>query len=535
MPTQEHDSWLSGLGVDVDKVRSWASKEVDTVKDDVNKAENWATDEVQKGADWVKAEANKAVEDVKQGADWVKAEANKAVGAVKQDADAVKVKALGDQSGKPVPRPMESDCKPEHGYVPGPKNHLLCATHGHVVDTDQKTIIANSVASYLKDGVDGAAKKIKDTAEKTVGAAPSLAGDGKAALDEVGGATGGIGSKIQLEFPVKVPPGEEKVDLGYVYGEGSVSYAVTYEPADSDDPNAAVTLKNGQAQYELELKKSLSQGVILKGDATISGTKGSNGAELEIPGSGSTKTTIGFEFVDIDAKKAKVNFAELKWKTECKPVSGITELGTPPLKIKYSAQLTAEVDFEPNWEKLGKYALEKFGVSVAEDAAAAGGTGGAGAVAVSVAPAAGVAGGIVGGFALTVGVCAGIGKLEDLGKDAMAVCQEGATELRAYAESYGSTMRGKPGSRQEGNADAEKTLQAIMQKNPGATHDQAVQAAIDSKQNYEDLAYRALLPTMRQQITEGYKKKEGTVGWLFSENVFETVLNDVLDENKHYS
>jgi hypothetical protein len=255
---------------------------------------------------------------------------------------------------------------------------------------------------------------------------------------------------------------------------------------------------------------------------------------LEIPGSGSVKTTNGFEFVDIDAKEAKVNFAELKWKTACKPVSGTTVLGGPPLKIKYSAQLSAEVDFTPNWKKLGKYALDKFGVSVSEDAAAVGGTGAAGAVAVSVAPAAGVAGGIVGGFALTAGVCAGIGKLEDLGKDASAVCEQGETVLRAYAESYGSTMRGKPGNNEEGNADAEKALQVIMQKNPSATYDQAVQAAIDSKQNYEDLAYRALLPRMRQQITEGYKKKEGTVGWLFSENVFETVLNDVLDENKHY-
>jgi hypothetical protein len=164
MPTQQHDSWLSGLGVDVDKVRNWVNKEADEVKDDVNKAENWAKDEVQKGADWVKTEADNAVDDLKKGADWVKTEANKAVGTVKKGTDALKMKALGDQSGKPVPRPMEGDCNPVHGQVPGPKNHLFCSTHGHVVDTDQKVIIANSIAAYVKDGVAKAVQSVNVTA-----------------------------------------------------------------------------------------------------------------------------------------------------------------------------------------------------------------------------------------------------------------------------------------------------------------------------------------------------------------------------------
>jgi hypothetical protein len=157
MPTEEHDSWLGALGVDLDKARDWAKQKVDEVKDDVNKAEDWAKDEVKKGVDFVKTEANAAVDEVKKGVDYVKKEAGKAVDEVKKDAAALKQKAVGDQSGRPVPRPMESDCKPEHGYVPGPKNHLLCATHGHVLDTDRQMIIANSVAAYVTQGAGGAA------------------------------------------------------------------------------------------------------------------------------------------------------------------------------------------------------------------------------------------------------------------------------------------------------------------------------------------------------------------------------------------
>ncbi len=153
MPTEEHDSWLGGLGVDIDKARNWVGQQVDAVKDDV-----------QKGVDWVKTEANTVVDDVKKGADWVVTQANTAVDEVKKGTDAVKMKALGDQSGKPVPRPMETDCKPEHGYVPGPKNHLLCATHGHVIDTAAGTIIAESVASYVKQGAAAVVSNLASTA-----------------------------------------------------------------------------------------------------------------------------------------------------------------------------------------------------------------------------------------------------------------------------------------------------------------------------------------------------------------------------------
>jgi hypothetical protein len=51
----------------------------------------------------------------------------------------------------PLPRPMESDCKPVAGKLPyAPDNIVLCEPHGHVIDKTKKLIIANTVSDYLK-------------------------------------------------------------------------------------------------------------------------------------------------------------------------------------------------------------------------------------------------------------------------------------------------------------------------------------------------------------------------------------------------
>jgi hypothetical protein len=61
-----------------------------------------------------------------------------------------------DPAGKPadkgdkVPRPMPPGLKLLHGKVPGPKNHVLTDPDGFVVDTEAKTIIANSLDDYKK-------------------------------------------------------------------------------------------------------------------------------------------------------------------------------------------------------------------------------------------------------------------------------------------------------------------------------------------------------------------------------------------------
>ena len=45
---------------------------------------------------------------------------------------------------------MLPDCKPVKGKVPGPANIQLCATHGHVLDVEAKTIVAKTKEDYEK-------------------------------------------------------------------------------------------------------------------------------------------------------------------------------------------------------------------------------------------------------------------------------------------------------------------------------------------------------------------------------------------------
>jgi hypothetical protein len=47
-----------------------------------------------------------------------------------------------------LPQPMASSCKPQSGKVKGPKNHVLCTTHQHVIDIETKMVIAHSVEEY---------------------------------------------------------------------------------------------------------------------------------------------------------------------------------------------------------------------------------------------------------------------------------------------------------------------------------------------------------------------------------------------------
>jgi hypothetical protein len=44
--------------------------------------------------------------------------------------------------------PMQPDCVIVHGKVPGPKNHVMCKTHGHILDSTAKTIVAANLAEY---------------------------------------------------------------------------------------------------------------------------------------------------------------------------------------------------------------------------------------------------------------------------------------------------------------------------------------------------------------------------------------------------
>ena len=44
-----------------------------------------------------------------------------------------------------LPQPMAADCEVVHGKLTGPKNHALCGTHGHIIDTDTKQVIAHNL------------------------------------------------------------------------------------------------------------------------------------------------------------------------------------------------------------------------------------------------------------------------------------------------------------------------------------------------------------------------------------------------------
>jgi hypothetical protein len=176
MADDSQDSWLGALGVDVGQIRAKVQSAVSDVESTVDKGVDWAKNEaadikqdvttvIDKGEDLAKKAVGAIKDDVNKAEDWAKGKVASAAGAVKKEGGDLKLKAVGDQSGQPVPRPMESGCNPVHGQVPGPKNHLFCSTHGHVVDTDQKMIIANSIAAYVKDGVAKAVQSVNVTAD----------------------------------------------------------------------------------------------------------------------------------------------------------------------------------------------------------------------------------------------------------------------------------------------------------------------------------------------------------------------------------
>ena len=110
----------------------------------------------------------------------------------------------------------------------------------------------------------------------------------------------------------------------------------------------------------------------------------------------------------------------------------------------------------------------------------------------------------------------------------MDICQEGARILREYAQSFGSTIRGKPGKNAQGNQDAEAHLQWIMRTPPGTTHEEAIQMCKESDQNYERNAWSALLPHMREAVKKAYLARHSETP------IFRTCLNECLGDDTRY-
>ena len=336
-------------------------------------------------------------------------------------------------------------------------------------------------------------------------------------------------SSVQVSVPVKVPD----KDFSYVTCGGSVTFSVTAKP-EGDEPDVEVKIKNFKPEVEAKLKQKYGSVAELSGGLTVSDKEGSVGVGLDlVDAQTQAKTSFEFHVVKIDAEHAKVEFAALEWSQTYPLARTVIEVGGVKWKVEGGAAV--KVTAQPNWKQIAADVLKRLGVTVAEDAAlgvAAGGTGTAGAAAIAAAssPVIVVAGGILGGLALTAGAMAWIDALEAAGRDATQACVLGAKKLRDYAASYGSAMRGTPGSNAQGNADAEAALKAIMAKAPGTTREQAIDAAKQSKQNWENLAYRALLPKMREEVKKAYDEKHP---WT-SDTTLMIVMNEVLDPNGRY-
>jgi hypothetical protein len=66
--------------------------------------------------------------------------------ALKKDAKAPDTDSTGNAG---LPQPMLPDCKAVKGAIPGPDNFVLCSMHGHILDTATKQIVANNLKEFL--------------------------------------------------------------------------------------------------------------------------------------------------------------------------------------------------------------------------------------------------------------------------------------------------------------------------------------------------------------------------------------------------
>ena len=219
-----------------------------------------------------------------------------------------------------------------------------------------------------------------------------------------------------------------------------------------------------------------------------------------------------FEFVGlaVDWKKVKEDIGSVTV-VGIEAGGGLKGSGTVNLRDKLDLKLSVDAvcvgTLKPNWKKISIDVGERIALEFAKGAgsAAVGGTGGAGSVAVASAPVAGILGGIVGGIALCAASMHAIEVLGQQGRDSFACAQEGARRLRAYADSFAATVRGGSGPSPEGNQDGEAHLQNIMRV-AQTTREDAVAMCRESDQKYEQMAWVALRPKMREAVQEAYNR-----------------------------
>jgi hypothetical protein len=183
---EEHDSWLEGLGINISPPDTTSSV-VSGLGEMVKSGLSAAGDMVRGGMDMAKGEAegvlakgeylgagvldaagaHDTAKDLRNRADANEADSKKQfqagwkeLGKAKDDifggettAQRVPKTGKGPQptAGKTASgNAMQGDCKVVRGKVPGPANHVLCGTHGHILDLGSKTIIAGSLEEYKK-------------------------------------------------------------------------------------------------------------------------------------------------------------------------------------------------------------------------------------------------------------------------------------------------------------------------------------------------------------------------------------------------
>jgi len=166
----------------------------------------------------------------------------------------------------------------------------------------------------------------------------------------------------EAEFEFKVPV--VKTDLGYITGEGDVTYKVTYKLAESSDEGTALKIKNGQLEVEKEIKKKYGSSLNLSGGGSVSATEGSVGVGLEIPGA---KTNISFKVVKVDAKKAELQFGVLEWKQTYPLASSIAMVYGA--KIECHGNAVVSVQFSPNKEKIALELAKRYGTTLTSEIA----------------------------------------------------------------------------------------------------------------------------------------------------------------------
>lgn len=178
MPTEEHDSWLGdAFGVAVADIRSAAQTVTTDVGNAVQSVENVAGQVYNSAASVVDSTIKSAEAGVSSVVSTVRTAVN---GAIDDGIKALKSVTGGGDSG-----PMQPDCKPVHGYVPGPAGHLLCQTHGHIVDVNAGEIIAASLDEYkakfptIQDAKDARAKGAKAAKEQAGKAVDAVEGSAK--------------------------------------------------------------------------------------------------------------------------------------------------------------------------------------------------------------------------------------------------------------------------------------------------------------------------------------------------------------------